>query len=244
MIVSAHPTRRDEAWRYSDVTALRDIWPVAAEVIHVASGTRLARQIMLGGDDVVVQNYVVDVAAGAVCVFHILNTGRKLARISMDVTLHSSSHFELGGVMIGGGDAVLEIVSKINHADPDATSNQVVRVVAGGRATCNFLGAINVARDAQRTDAAQSVKAMLLTRAASCNAVPQLEIFADDVKCAHGCAIGELDAAALFYLQSRGLPPLNARALLLEAFVADVFADATGERDMPAAARAALGRLS
>ena len=73
-----------------------------------------------------------------------------------------------------------------------------------------------MARAAQKTDAEQSVKALLLERTATVNAKPELEIFADDVKCAHGATVGELDAAQLFYAQSRGLDPASARALLLE----------------------------
>ncbi len=239
----ALPTRHDEAFRYSDIEALARVWPVLTETIHVPPSESVARHVVLAGGDVAVQDYVIDIAAGGRCAFHILNAGTAFNRVSLDVTLHEGAHFELGGVMIGGGEATLEIVTTITHAEPNGTSNQVVRSVVGGHATCNFLGSINVARDAQKTDAAQSVKAMLLSRTATANAVPQLEIFADDVKCAHGCAVGELDAAALFYLQSRGLPPVEAQALLLEAFVADVFAGAELQAELQAAAKGALGRV-
>ena len=238
------PTRHDEAFRYSDIAALAGVWPIVAEAVHVAAGESQARHVLLTGDAVAVRDYVITIAAGGTCAFHILNAGTSFNRVSLDVTLHDGAHFELGGVMIGGGDATLEIVTTITHAEPNGTSNQVVRSVVGGRATCNFLGSINVARDAQKTDAAQSVKAMLLSRTATSNAFPQLEIFADDVKCAHGCAVGELDATALFYLQSRGLPPTEAQALLLEAFVADVFAGAGAEAELQAAARMALGNIA
>jgi len=237
------PTKHMEAYRYSDIEALAHVWPVAAETVHVGAGESVMRHVVLTGDAVAARDYVITIAAGGTCTFHILNAGSSFNRVSIDVTLHEGAHFELGGVMIGGGDATLEIVTTITHLEPNGSSNQVVRSVVGGHATCNFLGSINVARDAQKTDAAQSVKAMLLSRTATANAVPQLEIFADDVKCAHGCAVGELDATALFYLQSRGLPPAEAQALLLEAFVADVFAGADAEGELQAAARDALGRL-
>ena len=106
----------------------------------------------------------------------------------------------------------------------------VVRSVLGGKATGSYLGKVAVARDAQKTDASQSVKAMLLTRTATANAKPELEIFADDVKCAHGATVGELDAMALFYLESRGVGPAEARALLTRAFVADALARIGEER--------------
>src|SRR3546814_10845471 len=86
--------------------------------------------------------------------------------------------------------------------------------------TTLFRSKVAVARDAQQTDSEQDVKAMLLDRSATANAKPELEIFADDVKCAHGCALGEPVAMALYYLQSRGLPPGEATKLMLQAFVA------------------------
>ena len=121
-----------------------------------------------------------------------------------------------------------------------------MRSVLGGRATGSYLGKVAVARHAQKTDASQSVKAMLLTRTATANAKPELEIFADDVKCAHGATVGELDAAALFYLASRGIAPAEAKVLLLQAFVASAFAgvEDEGERGaLEVAAKAALERL-
>ena len=78
-----------------------------------------------------------------------------------------------------------------------------------------------MAREGQKTDAEQSIKALLLKRTATANAKPELEIYADDVKCAHGATVGELSRDALFYLQSRGVAPEEARALLTEAFIAD-----------------------
>ena len=128
----------------------------------------------------------------------------------------------------------------VRHIEPEATSNQVVRTVLAGHATGNMLGKVEVARDAQLTDASQSVKAMLLDRGATANCKPELEIYADDVKAAHGCAVGELDANGLFYLMSRGLPPAEAKRLMLQAFVAEAFAGAPGEDALSAAALARL----
>ena len=85
--------------------------------------------------------------------------------------------------------------------------------------TENEQPATAVARDAQKVDASQSVKAMLLTRTATANAKPELEIFADDVKCAHGATVGELDKNALFYLQSRGINKEEAAAMIVSGFI-------------------------
>jgi Fe-S cluster assembly protein SufD len=103
-------------------------------------------------------------------------------------------------------------------------SRQTWRAVADDTAVASLAARVEVAREAQKTDAEQSLRGLLLKRAATVNLKPELEIFADDVKCAHGATVGELDAAALFYLASRGVPPAEARALLTRAFVADALA--------------------
>ena len=117
------------------------------------------------------------------------------------------------------------------HAEPEATSNQTVRSVHWGKGTGNFLGSIDVVRDAQKTDAAQDFKGLLLDRGASVNAVPQLEIFADDVKCAHGATVGQLDETARFYMAARGLPPELSRRLLVQAFVGDALVGLADDDD-------------
>lgn len=224
--MTALPTRRLEEWRYSDIDAVASIWPLSAPVeIVVAAGEAATRQILQdsGADTVVVQDYNIILEAGARLDFHLLNIGGRLGRVTFDVTLRKGAHFALNAAIIGGGEQTLEVVTKVTHAEPEATSEQVVRSILGGRATGTYLGKIAVARDAQLTDASQSVKAMLLDRTATANAKPELEIFADDVKCAHGCAVGELDRDALFYMTSRGMDPATARTLLLRAFVAGVF---------------------
>ena len=112
--------------------------------------------------------------------------------------------------------------------------------MAGGTATATVLGKVYVAKGADGTDGQQSMRAMLLDRSATANARPELEIHADDVQCAHGCAIGELDANGLFYLAARGIPPQEAKALMLQAFIAEGFAGAAEEDHLRATAQAAL----
>ena len=243
--MNALPTKHDEAWRYSDLAALAAAWPVASEQIVVAAGGSLVRHLIqsAASDASAVHDFTISVGAGARATFHVLNIGGKFGRVALNVTLHEGAHFELGAVQIGGAEQTLEIVTVVNHIEPNATSNQVVRSVLGGSATGSYLGKVAVARDAQKTDAAQSVKAMLLTRTATANAKPELEIYADDVKCAHGASVGELDQTALFYLASRGLAPAEAQALLLEAFIAEVFDGAEAVEKLQTAARAALEGL-
>ncbi|HMN54691.1 MAG TPA: SufD family Fe-S cluster assembly protein [Sphingopyxis sp.] len=242
MSTATLPTRRDEAWRYSDMEALTRLWPLPApESIMVPAGGSFARAIVQ--DAGAIQQIELTLGKGAVAKLHVLNIGGAYGRIEMNVTLHEGADFTLGAVQIGGGEQTLEIVTTVTHAEPGATSRQVVRSVLAGTATGTYLGKVAVARDAQATDSAQDVKAMLLTRSATANAKPELEIFADDVKCAHGCAIGELDAEALFYLQSRGMPPAEAKKILLQAFVAGVFDGAEDEARLQELALAKLGEL-
>ncbi len=240
--MTALPTRRDEAWRYSDIDAVTAAWPLPApESIIVPAGGSFSRAIVQ--DAGAIQQIELSVGKGAVAKLHVLNIGGSYGRIEIAVTLHEGADFTLGAAQIGGGEQNLEIVTTVTHAEPGATSRQMVRSVLGGTATGTYLGKVAVARDAQQTDSEQDVKAMLLDRSATANAKPELEIFADDVKCAHGCAIGELDAMSLYYLQSRGLPPAEAKKILLQAFVAGVFDGAEDEEQLQALALAKLGEL-
>jgi Fe-S cluster assembly protein SufD len=240
--MTALPTRRDEAWRYSDIDAVTAAWPLPApESIVVPAGGDFRRAIVQ--DEGGIRQIELVLGKGATAALHILNIGGAYGRIELAVTLHEGADFHLGAAQIGGGEQNLEIVTTVTHAEPGATSRQVVRSVLGGQATGTYLGKVAVARDAQQTDSEQDVKAMLLDRSATANAKPELEIFADDVKCAHGCAIGELDAMALYYLQSRGLPPAEAKKILLQAFVAGVFDGAEDEEQLQALALAKLGEL-
>ncbi len=223
------PSTRDEEWRYSDIPALARLVPDALDAwaeLAVAAGDTQRQCLLLDAADPQVQRLRVTVGDGATCELFAVNAAQDYARLEVEVTLGEGAHFEFGGVTIGGGDAVREIVTRVRHAQPNATSNQVVRAVHWGQATGNFLGRIDVARHAQKTDAAQDFKGLLLERGASANARPELEIYADDVKCAHGASIGQMDEGARFYMASRGIDPDTARTLLIRAFIADALAAA------------------
>lgn len=225
---AALPTRKSEEYRYADLDALARLWPLPEpENVVVPAGDSFARAIVLDAGGVV--RLALSLGKGAKAAVHVLNFGGDYGRIELDVTLHEGADFTLGGAQLGSASQTLEIVTTVNHVEPNATSRQMIRSVLGEQATGTYLGKIAVARGADGTDAEQSVRAMLLDRTATANAKPELEIFADDVKCAHGCAVGELDANGLFYLQSRGLPPPDAKRLMLHAFVAEAFAGAQDE---------------
>jgi Fe-S cluster assembly protein SufD len=240
------PTQKAEDWRYSDVDAVAKLWPLPEPVrITVAAGENAAQQLLqqTPADAISVHDYVIEIEEGAGLDFHLLNMGGRLGRVTFDVTLQKGARFDLNAALIGGGEQTLEVVTKVTHAEPDAVSRQTVRSILGGNATGSYLGKVAVARGANGTDAQQSVKAMLVDRTATANAKPELEIFADDVKCAHGATVGELDQMALFYCASRGLDPATARKLLLQAFIAGLFDDIADEVQKAAFEEAALARL-
>ncbi len=243
MTVALLPTRKDEAFRYADLGALAPLWPVAREEIRVAAGESASLAIVIEGSAVVARHLNITLDAGATFDLRILNANDAFGRIAVDARLGEGADFTLGAAQIGGGAQVLEIVTEVSHAQPNATSRQVIRSVLGGSATGTYLGKVAVARGANGTDSEQSVRAMLLTRTATANAKPELEIYADDVKCAHGCAVGELDAAGLFYMASRGLTPELAKQLMLQAFVAEAFGGAGDEEVLLAKALARLGAM-
>ena len=236
------PTRKDEDFRYADLGALERVWPVAVEEIAVAAGEAQALVLAPEGD-AVARHLAITLAPGASFDLRVLNAGHAYGRVALDVRLEEGASFTLGAAQVGGGAQVLELVTNVVHAGPDATSRQVVRSVLGGQATGTYLGKVMVARGADGTDGEQSVRAMLLDRTATANARPELELYADDVKCAHGCAVGELDAQGLFYLQSRGLPPAEAKRLMLQAFLAEAFVGAPSAESLDEAALAALEAL-
>ena len=242
--MTALPTRRLEEWRYSDIAAVERAWPVAVEAVHVAAGAAATRMIVQDAapGSATIRHFDVVVEAGASLAMHVINSGGAYGRVALDVALHQGAHFELGGIIVAAGNQVLEVVTTVRHLGPGAVSRQVIRCVAGGTATATYLGKVAVARAGQQTDAAQSFKALLLDKGATANAKPELEIFADDVKCAHGATVGELDRNALFYMQSRGVPPAAARALLTWAFLSDALVGISDE-DVREAAEARVTAL-
>ena len=241
--MTALPTRKLEAYRYADIEALASVWADLAspERIEIAAQHKLQQIWLPEGDDVQIRRVELTLAKGASASIFALNTASRYGRIELDVSLDDGSDFTFNAANIGGNNATLEIVTIVRHLGVAATSRQMVRSVLGGKAAGSYLGKVAVARDAQQTDSVQSVKAMLLTHGATANAKPELEIYADDVKCAHGATVGELDPNQLFYAAARGLDPASARALLLEGFVGGLWDDIDGD-DLGIAdfARAAL----
>ncbi len=165
----------------------------------------------------------VRLAASAKLDGFVLSTGSRLARSEVMVEQAGErASATINGVYIARDGQHLDQVTRIDHAVPNATSDQLFKGVLGGKSRAAFQGNVIVRPDAQKTDARQANHSLLLSRQAEIDTKPELEIYADDVKCAHGATVGELDAAQLHYLMSRGIPEAEARALLIEAFVAEV----------------------
>ncbi|MCY7398558.1 MAG: SufD family Fe-S cluster assembly protein [Sphingomonas bacterium] len=245
--MTALPTRKLEAFRYADIDALASVWTSLAqpEIIDIAAQQKLQQIWMPNDEDVQIRRVELTLHAGASASIFALNTAPHYGRIELDVSLYEGADFSLHAANIGGGMSNLEIVTIVRHLEPSATSRQVIRSVLGGKAVGSYLGKVAVSRDAQHSDSVQSVKAMLLDRGASANAKPELEIYADDVKCAHGATVGELDRDQLFYAAARGLDPATARALLLEGFVGGLWDTIDGEDNgIAELARAALRKVA
>ncbi|MBN8892823.1 MAG: Fe-S cluster assembly protein SufD [Rhodospirillales bacterium 70-18] len=177
-----------------------------------------------------------DVAEGGTYDSFALNLGARLARMEVHARLAGpGAAAHLNAAQLLSGNQHGDFTTVVAHDAPNTQSRQTVKNVLTGNARGVFQGKIEVARAAQKTDGYQMNQALLLSPGAEINCKPQLEIYADDVKCSHGATVGELDAAQLFYLRSRGVPEAEARAILVRAFLSEALDPITHE-----AGRAAL----
>jgi Fe-S cluster assembly protein SufD len=164
----------------------------------------------------------VEVAAHGVYDGFTLNVGARLSRSEMHASLVGpNATVHLNGAQLLRGNQHADFTSVVVHRAPCCASRQTVKNVLDGHARGVFQGRIEVARGAQKTDGYQMNQSLLLSPDAEIDCKPELEIFADDVKCSHGATVGELDAEQLFYLRSRGIPDEEARAMLVRAFLTE-----------------------
>ena len=154
---------------------------------------------------------------------HNVSLGAALARTDINqVFTGEGGECVLNGLFMGAGSQHTDTHTRVDHAVPHCTTRELYKGILDARARGVFVGAVLVRKDAQKTDAQQTNKNLLLSREALVDSVPLLEIHADDVKCKHGSTTGQLDPVALFYLRSRGLGEDAAQALLTYAFASDV----------------------
>jgi Fe-S cluster assembly protein SufD len=157
---------------------------------------------------------------------HTLSLGGALVRNELDVVLaESGAEVDLRGLFLGAGGRIVDNHTLVDHAMPHCASRELYKGVLGDSARGVFRGRVLVRPDAQKTDASQSNPNLLLTDRAEIDTKPQLEIYADDVKCSHGSTIGQLDEEALFYLRARGLSERGARVLLTRGFANEICDD-------------------
>ncbi len=153
-----------------------------------------------------------------------VDLGAAIARNDLNIVLNDENCVaNLYGFFLATGKQLVDNHTFIDHAMPHCESNELYKGILDDRARGVFNGKVMVRKDAQKTNAYQDNKCLLLTNDATMNAKPQLEIFADDVKCSHGATVGQLEEDALFYLRSRGIGEESANSLLRYAFASDVF---------------------
>lgn len=163
----------------------------------------------------------------------VFTTGAKINRVETELALLGErAHAGLHTVQLVRDDLHSDSTTRFTHDTVEATSQQHCRMILDGRAKGTFQGKTIVARDAQKTDGQQLNKNLLLSRTAQVNTKPELEIYADDVKCSHGATTGELDAMALFYLKSRGIDEASAKRLLVEAFADEAIEEAVFSEEL------------
>ncbi len=166
---------------------------------------------------------VVRTGRETVCQSHNFVLGGAIARNDVSAVLGGQGgDTTLNGLYLAGGTQLVDTHTTIDHALPHNGSHELYKGILGGKGRGVFNGKIIVRQDAQKTDAKQTNKALLLSDGAQIDTKPQLEIFADDVKCTHGATVGQLDPEMLFYLQARGIALADARALLILGFAGDV----------------------
>jgi Fe-S cluster assembly protein SufD len=162
-------------------------------------------------------------AGPSVFTSHNISFGGALVRNDINSRL-GGEHIEstINGLYVVNGRQHVDNHTAIDHAVPNCNSHELYKGIMDGRSTGVFNGKIFVRQDAQKTDAKQTNQNLLLSEDAVIDTKPQLEIYADDVRCTHGATVGQLDADSLFYLRSRGIGLAEARAMLVHAFASDV----------------------
>ncbi len=187
---------------------------------RLAAGARLTRVVVQSGPGIGLSLAEIELGAGAQFRQFILGEGGRLARIETQVELRGEGAcVELLGVYLAGAGLHVDLTSRVTHHVPNGRTSQLIKgaAQAGGKGV--FQGKILVARAAQKTDARQHHQALLLEEGAEVYAKPELEIYADDVACAHGNTAGSLSKDQVFYLRARAIPRPEAEALLTRAFL-------------------------
>jgi Fe-S cluster assembly protein SufD len=228
--LSAHTRHAVIAGRHSRATIVEShagsgpYWRNVVTTVQLAEGATL-RHVTLqnDGDEAInTASTRVGLAAGAHYDAFSLTLGALLSRADTTVAITGEHAIcAVGGAYLLRGRQEATIATLIDHAAPGSETREVFKGVVDERAHGVFQGKIQVRREAQQTNAHQLNKNLLLSARAAVDSKPELEIFADDVKCSHGATIGDLDETAMFYLRARGISEAEARRMLIEAFAAE-----------------------
>lgn len=219
----AHIILAEDAQASIVETYIGDGWANRLTVIEMGRSARLMRAIRIVQDSGFTSlRDEARLDAGASLVTTLLGAGHGSSRIDAAIILDGPGAFaEHGGALLARDNQRHDAAVVLRHARELGTSRQLWRAVADDKATASMAARVEVARDAQKTDGYQMNQALLLSPDAEMDCKPELEIFADDVKCSHGATIGALDADQIFYLRSRGVPAAEARAILVRAFLTE-----------------------
>jgi Fe-S cluster assembly protein SufD len=231
----AHPRVFVEAGRGSHAVIVQDhvslgegpAFTNAVTELHVGPGAELGFVALQRENDATfhVSTCAAELERDARLRSHVITLGGRLVRNDLSVTLAGEgAEATLNGLFLATGDRLVDNHGRVDHAVPNGASHQLYKGVLADQARGVFRGRVLVRPDAQHTDARQSNPNLLLSDGAEIDSKPQLEIYADDVKCSHGSAIGRVDEDALFYLQARGIDAAEARTLLVRGFAAEVLA--------------------
>ncbi len=185
----------------------------------------VAKQLVFcGTGDAYTAEIVIEQEADSVVDIFLLNIDGT-AQVNLTVSQNGKgAETNLYGMTIGKGEEQSRLHSQINHNVPHGKSKQLYKCILADKAQSQFVGELKVLPNAQKVEAYQTNRNILLSDTAKMTTKPQLEIYADDVRCSHGATTGQLDESALFYMQQRGISKETARMLLLNAFVVDIFA--------------------
>lgn len=191
-------------------------------------------RVAAAADAMQVGTIAVLVEAGAGYRGHYTNFGARLSRVDANIVLNGEgAEAHLSGVDVLTDATHSDVTTHMDHSFGNTTSTQLFKKVAGGKAKSIYQGKVTVRPGANGSDSRQTAKGLLLSERAEIDLKPELEIFADDVKCAHGAAVGDLDTDSLFYLRARGVPEAEARNMLVHAFLADAL-DGIANEDLRA----------
>lgn len=216
-------------------------WKNQVTRVRLAAGARLSYTRILDDSAQAVHSHTILIEQDRDSVFDgfTLVQGGRLTRMDSIAHLNGpGAHCGIDGVTMQRGTQHSDTTSLVEHRAPNCTSNQSLRTVLDDQAHGVYQGKVHVYREAQKTDGYQLSNALLLSEGAEMDTKPELEIYADDVKCSHGATTGQLDDEPLFYMRTRGIPEAEARAMLIESFLQqtlskitdDALRDRLGER--------------